>query len=290
LYNNRLIAIGAELKGIKPDFQMKQKSLFSIIYEDNKMLAVDKASGLSVGGDRWDTSKDRLDHLLNSYFAEEQESVGSDVPPRLPFPHRVFTVHRIDQDTSGVVLFAKDAEAHKELSVLFEHGNAEKRYIAIVHGRPVWKETSCDLPLVPDGDKNHRTIIDKYQGKKSFTRFNFLGSAGHYSVVEAFPETGRTHQIRVHLASLGHPIVCDPLYGKASTKGILLSSFKKRWQGDPLDERPLLSRLGLHAATIILPKLSWRNEEELRIDAKISKYMAALIKQMEKHQKSDFGV
>jgi RluA family pseudouridine synthase len=269
---------------------MKQKSLFSIMYEDDKMLAVDKSAGLSVGGDRWDDSKDRLDHLLNSYFAEEQEKAGSDVPPRLPFPHRVYTVHRIDQDTSGVVLFAKDADSHKELSSLFEHGKVLKRYIAIVHGRPLWQETSCDLPLVPDGDKNHRTIIDKYQGKKSLTRFKFLGSAGHYSVIEALPETGRTHQFRVHLASLGHPIVCDPLYGKASPKGILLSSFKKRWQGDPIDERPLLSRLGLHAAEVTLPELSWLDEKELHIGAKLPKDMAALIRQMEKHQKAHFGV
>ncbi|MDR2900273.1 MAG: RluA family pseudouridine synthase [Treponema sp.] len=269
---------------------MKQKSLFSIIYEDDKMLGIDKSSGLSVGGDRWDTSKDRLDHLLNSFFAEEQEKAASDIPPRLPFPHRVYTVHRIDQDTSGVVLFAKDADTHKELSVLFENGKPQKRYIAIVHGRPVWKETSCDLPLVPDGDKNHRTIIDKYQGKKSVTRFTFLGSAGHYSVIEALPETGRTHQIRVHLASLGHPIVCDPLYGKASTKGILLSSFKKRWQGDPIDERPLLARLGLHSAGITLPELSWLGGNELHIEAALPKDMAALIKQMEKHQKADFGI
>jgi RluA family pseudouridine synthase len=278
---------------------MKQKSLFSIIYEDDKMLAVDKAAGLSVGGDRWDNAKDRLDHLLNSYFAEDQEQAETDTSqsrmqgklPRLPFPHRVYTVHRIDQDTSGVVLFAKDAETHKELSILFEHGKVAKRYIAIVHGRPLWKETSCDLPLVPDGDKQHRTIIDKYQGKQSLTKFHFLGSAGHYSVIESLPETGRTHQIRVHLASLGHPIVCDPLYGKpGAMKGILLSSFKKRWQGDPIEERPLLARLGLHAAKITLPGLSWLPEKELHIEAKLPKDMAALIRQMEKHQNSTFGL
>lgn len=274
---------------------MKQKSLFSIVYEDDNMLGVDKVSGLSVGGDRWDTSKERLDKLLNSYFAEDQKKAengdSQGVSPRLPFPHRVYTVHRIDQDTSGIVLFAKDAETHKELSALFEHGKVEKKYIAVVHGRPLWKETSCDLPLVPDGDKHHRTIIDKYQGKKSLTRFVFLGSAGNYSVIEALPQTGRTHQIRVHLASLGHPIVCDSLYGKAGAmKGVFLSSFKKRWQGDPIDERPLLARLGLHAAEITLPELSWLPESGSRIKANLPKDMAALIKQMEKAQNTSFGV
>ena len=265
---------------------MKQKNLFSIIYEDAQMLGVDKAPGLSVGGDRWDVSKERLDKLLNSYFAEE---AGVDGASRLPFPHRVFTVHRIDQDTSGLVLFAKDADSHRELSKLFESGQVEKRYIAVIHGRPSWKETSCDLPLVPDGDKLHRTIIDKYQGKKSLTRFTFIGGAGNYSIIEARPETGRTHQIRVHLAALGHPIVCDPLYGKPGAKGVYLSSFKKGWRGDPIDERPLLSRLGLHAASVTLPPLSWLSgDERLTIEAKLPRDMAALVKQMEKSQNTTF--
>ncbi len=249
---------------------MKQKSLFSIVYEDDKLLGVDKSPGLSSGGISWDTSEVRLDKL---------------------FPHRIYIISPLDQDASGLVLFAKDIETHKELSLLLEKGKIQKRYIAVVHGRPVWKETSCDLPLVPDGAKHHRTIIDKYQGKKALTHFHFLGSAGNYSVIEAFPQTERNHQLRVHLASLGHPIVCDPLYGKSGAmKGVYLSSFKKGWQGDHLDERPLLSRLGLHAAGIMLPKHSWLPEQALYIEAKLPKDMAALIKQMEKVQNTVFGV
>lgn len=243
---------------------MKQRQLFSIIYEDEFLAAVNKAPGLAVGGDRWDSSKERLDRLLSDQMG------------------RVYTVHRIDQDTSGLVVFAKDRETHAWLSGAFETRRVEKRYIAVVHGRVSWSETSCDVPLVPNGDKLHRTIIDKYRGKKSLTRFRSLGGAGNYGVVEALPQTGRTHQIRVHLASLGHPVVCDALYGSASgIEGVYLSSFKRGWRGERLDERPLLGRLGLHAASLALPARRG-GEAGLTIEASLFRDMAALLTQIEK--------
>jgi RluA family pseudouridine synthase len=237
---------------------MKHDGPFSLIHEDNRIIAVNKAAGIAVGADRWDESRERLDKLL-----EKQTGF------------RVFTVHRIDRDTSGLVVFAKDRETHRILSAAFESRQVRKGYIAVVHGHILQDELACDLPLVPDGDKQHRTIIDKYRGKRSLTRFRRLITAGNYSVVEALPETGRTHQIRVHLASLGHPVVCDPLYGRASPKGVFLSSFKKGWRGDPLTEQPLLNRLGLHAASLALP-----DYDELK--APLPRDMAALLKQMEK--------
>jgi RluA family pseudouridine synthase len=239
---------------------MKTTPLFSVIYEDENIIAVNKSSGISVGGDRWDESKERLDKL---------------VAMALNPPSKVFTVHRIDRETSGLVVFAKNEEAHRRLSLAFEGRDVKKRYIAIVHGRPFWKETSCDLPLIPNGNKQHKTIVDKYQGKKSLTCFKVLGSAGNFSVVEALPETGRTHQIRVHAAELGFPVVCDSLYG--TEKPVFLSAIKKNWRGDPLDEKPLLVRLGLHAAEISLPMYFSSN-----ICAPLPKDMAILVKQMEK--------
>jgi 23S rRNA pseudouridine1911/1915/1917 synthase len=170
-------------------------------------------------------------------------------------------------------VFAKDGETHRSLSMSFEQREVKKLYTAVVHGRPSWKETSCDLPLIPNGNKKHMTIIDKYRGKKSFTHFICLICAGNYSVLQAIPETGRIHQIRVHLAALGHPVVCDELYGKMSP--VKLSSFKRGWRGDPYEERALLARLGLHALELTLP-------DKQVFNAPLHKDMASLINQLEK--------
>jgi RluA family pseudouridine synthase len=273
---------------------MKKGGPFTVVYEDSRIIVVNKAAGIAVAADRWDENRERLDRLV-------ADSLGGG---------RLWIVHRIDRDTSGLVLFARDAESHRSLSLAFEERRVEKRYITVVHGRPDWKETSCDLPLVPNGNKRGLTIIDKYQGKKSLTLFRFLGGVGNYAVLEAEPRTGRTHQIRVHLAALGHPIVCDPLYG--SDKPVFLSSFKPGRRGDPFEERPLLERLGLHAGELVLPfgpaGEDWpagedrdggegRNGgetegtagEALRFRAPLPRDMGALIKQMEKRAGEKFA-
>jgi 23S rRNA pseudouridine1911/1915/1917 synthase len=243
-------------------YDMRQRPPFTVIYEDNHITAVNKAAGIAVSGDRWDESAERLDKLLGGYYNGP-----------------IFIVHRLDRETSGIIVFARDEDTHRHLSRAFESREVEKTYCAVVHGRPLWTETDCDLALVPDGDKLHRTTIDKRHGKKSLTRFRLLLSAGSYSVVEARPATGRTHQIRVHLSSLGHPVVCDPLYGaRNSPKPVYLSNFKKGWRGDPLEEKPLLERLGLHASRLTLPY----TPDGITLEAPPARDMAALIKQMEK--------
>jgi len=238
--------------------KLKNLLPYTIIYHDENLIAVNKASGVSVGGDRWDESKERLDKLI-----EKDLNIS-----------KIFTVHRIDKETSGLVVFAKNKEAHRSLSMAFEKRDVCKRYIAVVYGRPSWKETSCDLALVPNGNKKHMTIIDKFRGKESKTVFKCSVSAGNYSVLEALPETGRIHQIRVHAAAIGHPVVCDELYGKLSP--VKLSSFKRGWRGDPIEEKPLLARLGLHALTLTLP-------DGQILTAPLAKDMNSLIKQMEKN-------
>jgi len=236
---------------------MKTIAPYSVIYQDEKIIAVNKTSGISIGGDRWDESKERLDKLI-----EKDLKIS-----------KIYTVHRIDKDTSGLVVFAKDKDSHRSLSMAFEDRKVLKKYIVIVHGRPSWKETTCNLALVPNGNKKHMTIIDKFRGKESITNFKCILSAGNYSVLEANPQTGRIHQIRVHATAIGHSVVCDDLYGKSNP--IKLSSFKKAWRGDPHEERPLLSRLGLHALELTLP-------DKNLLTAPLPKDMSSLIKQLEK--------
>jgi len=236
---------------------MKKNPPYTVVFENESFIAVDKASGISVGGDRWDESKERLDRLIESDLKLA----------------KIYTVHRIDKETSGLVVFAKDRETHRTLSLAFENRLAVKSYTAIVHGRPSWKETTCNFALVPNGNKKHMTIIDKYRGKESSTRFICILSVGNYSVLEALPETGRIHQIRVHLSAIGHPVVCDGLYG--SQTPVKLSSFKRNYRGDPHEEKPLLSRLGLHARSLALPGMQV-------LTAPLPRDMASLVKQMEK--------
>jgi 23S rRNA-/tRNA-specific pseudouridylate synthase len=141
-------------------------SPFSLVYEDENIVALNKSSGIAVSPDRWDATKERLDKLAAEFLKIQ----------------KLYTVHRIDRETSGLVIFAKNSETHKVLSLAFEGRQIKKRYIAAVNGRPLWNETSCDLALIPNGNKQHLTIVDKYRGKRSLTSFRLLGSAGNYTV------------------------------------------------------------------------------------------------------------
>ena len=131
----------------------------------------------------------------------------------------------------------------------FENREVSKTYHALVYGHPMWEDLHVDLKLQPDGDARHRTVVSNRYGKPSVTDFHNAGACGPYSWIICHPKTGRTHQIRVHLAANGLSIVCDPLYS-GNQKPVRLSEIKKKWNGDEYEERPLLSRLALHAYKI----------------------------------------
>ncbi|MBP7688975.1 MAG: RluA family pseudouridine synthase [Thermoflexales bacterium] len=144
---------------------------------------------------------------------------------------RVWIVHRLDRDTSGAIVVARSAEAHRALNLQFDAHTVTKIYHALVIGVPDWTERTIDLPLRPDGDRRHRTVVDPQRGKAAITHVRVLERFEGYAFIEARLETGRTHQIRAHLAAIGLPLVADTLYGK--TTGI--------------DE---LSRTALHARSL----------------------------------------
>ncbi len=194
-----------------------------IVWQDEALLVVDKPAGLPTLPDGWDPSAPYLKSLLES-------QVG-----------RVWIVHRLDRETSGVILLARSAEAHRELNRQFEQRLVQKIYHALVRQSPTWEERSVDLPLRTNTGHKHRTVVDHRAGKQALTRLRLLERWQKAGLVEAIPATGRTHQIRVHLASIGYPILGDSLYG-----GFRVAQRKLDHEKDC----PAISRTALHARSI----------------------------------------
>ncbi len=174
---------------------MINDQLPTFIYQDAYLLAVNKPAGLPTLPDGYHRVAPCLIDLLNQQLGH------------------VWVVHRLDRDTSGVIVFARTAEVHRALNIAFDSREVHKVYHAIVRGVPEWDERSIDLPLRPDGDRRHRTVIDRAYGKPAVTRGRVLERFAQHTLIEARPETGRTHQIRAHLAALDLPLVGDALYG-----------------------------------------------------------------------------
>jgi len=172
----------------------------NILHIDEHLIIVDKPAGLSVLPDGWEKDSDYLVKKLEAQYG------------------KIFIVHRLDKITSGVMVFALDAETHRALNMQFEKHDAEKVYHAIVEGNPKWDEKVTRFPLHANVGHKHRTIVDDKNGKPSETRFGILKRYQTSAWVEAQPMTGRTHQVRVHAAALGHPLLGDILYGASESK------------------------------------------------------------------------
>lgn len=173
-----------------------------ILHEDNHLIVLDKPAGLSVLPDGWEKDSPYLVKVL-------EEGYG-----------KVLIVHRLDKITSGVMVFARDAQTHRALNIEFENHDAQKTYHAIVEGNPKWEEQIAKHPLRANVGHKHRTMVDDRNGKPSETRFRVIKRYQEAALVEAKPMTGRTHQIRVHAYALGHPLVEDVLYGARNRYGI----------------------------------------------------------------------
>ena len=176
---------------------------FSLIHADQALIVANKPSGLlSVPG----RGEDKQDCLIRR--------VQVDYPDAL-------IVHRLDFDTSGLLVLARGKEMHRRLSILFQNRQVEKRYMAVVHGELAEASGEVCLPLIVDWPNRPLHKVDFETGKPSLTLYRVLSynSAEQSSRLELVPETGRTHQLRVHMQALGHPILGDSLYADPVARG-----------------------------------------------------------------------
>lgn len=244
---------------------------FSVIFENDDFIAVNKESGILTIPDRHDDTQLSLYKILNQKYG------------------KIFIVHRLDRDTSGLILFAKNETAHKYLSQLFEQRNIGKKYLGIIRGSMPDKKGSINQPITEHPYRKGEMIVlpspggvrGGQKGKPSLTNYEVLEDYGIYSLIEFEIQSGRTHQIRVHAKSLGHPVICDAIYGDG--KPILISSFKKKYKlsQNDLEERPIISRLALHSHSLHFKDT---HQKEFFIVAPLPKDIKALLQQLKKNR------
>lgn len=237
------------------------KRAYEIIHEDESIVVVSKAAGVLTIPDRYQPEKYNLFDQLNRQFG------------------KVFVVHRLDKETSGILLFAKTEEAHRHLSQQFENRTVRKYYLALLDGELPEGEGKIEKPLAPHQHHPERMVV-KPKGKPSLTIYRVLERFRSFTAVEAQILTGRTHQIRVHFQSIGYPLAVDAIYGKRSE--LFLSEFKKKnfTLGKNKEERPLISRSTLHAQRIAFQHP--RTGKQVEFEAPLPKDLRATLNQLQK--------
>ena len=214
--------------------------MLNIIHQDKHIIVLDKPAGIPVLPDGWDEGVPFLRKMLEEKFG------------------RVWVVHRLDKVTTGVIVFARTAEAHRHLNTQFEQRETEKVYHAVVENVPEWNEYIARHALHANVGRKHRTVVDKNRGKHAETGFRMIQRYPAHAWLEALPKTGRTHQIRVHLSALEFPIVADILYGAEATD--------------------LISRPALHATSLAFrhPK----DDQMVKFEAPHPEDFASLLQQL----------
>lgn len=234
---------------------------FSVLFEDDDVVVVDKSSGLLVIQDRFNTQERNLRSVLKKIYGE------------------IWVVHRIDRETSGIVIFAKNSEAHRALGEQFEHRTAVKIYTAIVRGSLPADELPVDIPIEANPRKKG-LMRPSARGKEAFTVLRSLERFRHATLVECNLKTGRQHQIRVHCSAIGHPLLVDSDYGGG--EAFYLSSIKRKYNlGKDEEERPLIARVTLHAGMLQLKHP--RTGELVTFRSELPKDMATTIKILRKY-------
>lgn len=233
-----------------------------LIFENDDFIALNKPSGLLSVPDREGKEISLKDILKEKYG-------------------KIFVVHRLDKGTSGLIIFAKNEIAHKNLSIQFEKRQTKKIYVGLVTGSLLNKKGTIDSPIAEHPVKKGLMMVHR-NGKESLTDYEVLEDFGIYSWLQFQIHTGRTHQIRVHMKETGHPVACDDLYGDG--KPILLSSIKHKFKlsKNEEEERPILNRLGLHSLLLSFKDI---NDKQIELEAPLQKDLKATLQQLSKRKK-----
>lgn len=198
-----------------------------IVHEDEHLIALNKPYGIATLHERIGEGISLLE-LLRKYDPNAQ------------------LCHRLDRETSGIIIAARNSEVYREMAIAFEMRKVDKTYLAIVHGRQNFDQTEVDLPLAISS-KGHAKV-DLRNGKEARTVFTTIERFGHYTLVACKPITGRLHQIRIHLAAQNAPIAADETYGGSAP---FLSDILRNYQkGREREIRPMIQRIALHAHKI----------------------------------------